>query len=70
MNTRNLFLARCRRRISQRGQTLVEYALILAFIAVVAIAVLVAMGGTVKKTFAGVNTQLTTAQNGGAAQQP
>jgi Flp pilus assembly pilin Flp len=59
-----------RRRLHQSGQTLVEYALILAFIAVVAIAVLVAMGGTVKRTFASVNTQLTTAQNGGAAQQP
>jgi len=58
------------RRISSRGQTLVEYALILAFIAVVAIAVLASLGGTVKKTFAGVNTQLSTAQNGGAPEAP
>ena len=57
------------RRASRRGQTLVEYALILAFIAVVAIAVLMSLGGTVKKTFAGVNTQLSTAQNGGPVQQ-
>jgi len=57
------------RRTSRRGQTLVEYALILAFIAVVAIGVLMAMGGTIKKTFAGVNTQLATAKNGGVIQQ-
>jgi Flp pilus assembly pilin Flp len=56
------------RRTGRHGQTLVEYALILAFIAVVAISVLIAMGGTVKKTFASVNTQLVTAQNGGAVQ--
>jgi Flp pilus assembly pilin Flp len=57
------------RRVSRRGQTLVEYALILAFIAVVAIAVLVSLGGTVKKTFASVNTQLATAKNGGTIVQ-
>ncbi len=56
-------------RTGRRGQTLVEYALILAFIAVVAISVLMAMGGSVKKTFASVNNQLSTAQNGGVIQQ-
>ena len=54
-------------RSTRRGQTLVEYALILAFIAVVAIGVLIALGGSVKTTFANVNIQLTTAQAGGAS---
>ena len=49
----------------RRGQTLVEYALILAFIAVVAIGVLMTMGNTVKTTFAYTNVQLATAQQGG-----
>jgi Flp pilus assembly pilin Flp len=59
-----------RQRRFRRGQTLVEYALILAFIAVVAIGVLLAMGSSVKSTYASVNTQLATAQNGGAARGP
>jgi Flp pilus assembly pilin Flp len=49
----------------RRGQTLVEYALILAFIAVVAIGVLTALGGTTRNVYAGVSVQLTTAQAGG-----
>lgn len=53
------------RRAGRRGQTLVEYALILAFIAIVAVAVLMAMGGSVTKTFYTVNTQLDNAKNGG-----
>jgi len=55
------------RRNARRGQTLVEYALIVAFIAVVAIGVLMALGGTVKSTMATVNTQLGSANTGGAA---
>ena len=51
---------------SRRGQTLVEYALILAFIAVVAIAVLMATGSNVTSTFNTVNVQLAKAQAGGA----
>jgi len=57
------------RRYGRRGQTLVEYALILAFIAVVAIGVLMALGGSVKTTFANTNVQLSTAQLGGVAAQ-
>jgi Flp pilus assembly pilin Flp len=57
----------CGMRNGRRGQTLVEYALILAFIAVVAIGVLMAMGNSVKTTFAYTNVQLATAQKGGAS---
>jgi Flp pilus assembly pilin Flp len=55
--------------MSRRGQTLVEYSLILAFIAVVAISVLRTLGSTVKTTFANTNVQLSTAQLGGVAAQ-
>lgn len=51
------------RRRSRRGQTLVEYALILAFIAVVAVAVLVNLGNTVKAVFSKVNSQLAAANS-------
>jgi Flp pilus assembly pilin Flp len=47
-----------RRLKSKKGQTLVEYALILAFIAVVAISVLIALGNTVKGVFSTINSQL------------
>jgi Flp pilus assembly pilin Flp len=55
------------RRTGQRGQTLVEYALILAFIAVVAIGVLMALGSTTRSAYAGVSVHLATAQAGGAS---
>jgi Flp pilus assembly pilin Flp len=45
---------------SKRGQTLAEYSLILAFISVVAISVLAAMGGQVKGAFSTINSQLST----------
>jgi Flp pilus assembly pilin Flp len=51
---------------SVSGQTLAEYALILAFISVVAIGTLMSMGGQVTTVYTGVNHQLNTAQNGGA----
>ncbi len=50
-----------RRLKSKKGQTLVEYALILAFISVVAIAILVAIGTNVAAVFSKVNSQLTAA---------
>ena len=50
-----------------RGQTLAEYALILAFISVVAIATLISMGGQVSTVFTTVNRQLNTANNGGVS---
>ena len=43
---------------SKKGQTLVEYALILAFISVVAISVLIALGNQVKAVFTTINSQL------------
>jgi Flp pilus assembly pilin Flp len=43
----------------KKGQTLVEYALILAFIAVVAISVLLALGKTVTGVFSQINCQIT-----------
>ncbi len=49
----------------KEGQTLAEYALILAFISVVAIATLLSMGGKVKTVYSSVNTQLGSAQLGG-----
>ena len=51
---------------SVRGQTLAEYALILAFISVVAIASLLSMGGKVSSVYTTVNQQMTTAETGGA----
>ena len=43
---------------SKRGQTLVEYALILAFISVVAISVLIRLGDEVKTIFTTITSQL------------
>jgi Flp pilus assembly pilin Flp len=45
------------------GQTLVEYALILAFISVVAIYVLQALGSKVTSVFSTINKGLSTAQS-------
>jgi len=53
----------------RRGQTLAEYALILALISVVAISALAAMGTTVKSTFAKTNVQIQSATLGGAVAQ-
>ena len=50
-----------RRGARKKGQTLVEYALILAFISVVAISVLIALGNQVKGVFSTISSQLTTA---------
>ena len=51
-----------RRLKSKKGQTLVEYALILAFISVVAISVLLALGKSVTSVFSTINSQLQQAQ--------
>jgi Flp pilus assembly pilin Flp len=45
------------------GQTLVEYALILAFISIVAIAVLKLLGSKVSSVFSKVNQQLDSASS-------
>lgn len=60
------FRAQANWRRSRRGQTLAEYALIIAFIAVVAISTLELTGGQVSATFTTVTNQLTTASLGGA----
>jgi Flp pilus assembly pilin Flp len=49
------------RKKSRTGQTMVEYALILAFISVVAISVLSALGNQVKAVFTRVSSTLNTA---------
>jgi pilus assembly protein Flp/PilA len=46
------------RRTEDRGQTLVEYGLLLAFIAIVVIAALVVLGPTISGIFQSVNDQL------------
>jgi Flp pilus assembly pilin Flp len=55
---------------SRRGQTLVEYALILAFISVVAIGVLITTGSSVKGVFTTVSNQLSVSANGGPFATP
>ena len=47
-----------RQRKNRQGQTLVEYALILAFISVVAISVLIRLGNEVKDIFTTITSQL------------
>ncbi|MEJ0000285.1 MAG: Flp family type IVb pilin [Verrucomicrobiota bacterium] len=54
---------RAQRRKSQRGQTLVEYALIISFIAVVAISVLVALGQNIKGAYTTITSQLASANS-------
>ncbi|MEZ0298415.1 MAG: Flp family type IVb pilin [Candidatus Methylacidiphilales bacterium] len=51
-------------RRGKSGQTLVEYALILAFISVVAIAVLRTLGNTVSTVFKKITTNLQQATGG------
>ncbi len=48
---------------NKSGQTLVEYALILAFISVVAIVVLQALGTKVTQVFSTINSKLDAAQS-------
>jgi len=52
-----------KKRKSKKGQTLVEYALILAFISVVAISVLINIGTTIRSVFSTINSQLKLAQS-------
>jgi len=46
--------------MSKRGQTLVEYALLLILIAVVVILMIKGLGGTVNNTYSKINTALPT----------
>ncbi len=50
--------AALRRMKGRTGQTLVEYALILAFISVVAISVLIALGTQIKTVMTEISSQL------------
>ena len=45
----------------KRGQTLVEYALILAFVSLIAISVLISLGKEVNRIYSTVTSQLSTA---------
>jgi Flp pilus assembly pilin Flp len=51
-----------RRRIYSRGQTLVEYALILAIISVVAIGVMISMGQQIKGVYSTITSVVASAQ--------
>jgi len=54
-------MIRSRQTKNKKGQTLVEYALILAFISVVAISVLIKLGEQVKTVFTTISSQLAVA---------
>ena len=47
---------------NKKGQTLVEYALILAFISIVAIAVLINMGTNLNGTYSKINSDIASGQ--------
>ncbi len=49
---------RLRALIRRRGQTLVEYALILAIISVTAISVLISIGQSIKGVYSMINSQI------------
>jgi pilus assembly protein Flp/PilA len=52
-----------KKKKSKKGQTLVEYALILALISVVAIAVLIKLGDSVKTIFTTISSQIAIASS-------
>jgi Flp pilus assembly pilin Flp len=52
-----------RRLKCRKGQTLVEYALILAFISVVAISVLISLGQAIRGTYTKISSSLASAQS-------
>ena len=55
---KHMFLNMRRKLKSRNGQSLVEYALILALVAVVAILVLQGLGGKVNNTLSAVNNAM------------
>jgi Flp pilus assembly pilin Flp len=56
--SRRHMAARLRRVVYRRGQTLVEYALILAIISIVAIAVLLQVGQNVTAVYSMIDSQI------------
>ena len=56
--------AHLRRRINSRGQTLVEYALILCFISVVAISILINLGVNLRAVYTTIDSQVARAPGG------
>ena len=52
-----------RRRKSRRGQTLVEYGMILALISVVAIALLIGLSGQIQNIFTTISSQIAIANS-------
>jgi Flp pilus assembly pilin Flp len=61
MHTNLTFRRRLRAR---RGQTLVEYALILALIVVISVAVLLQMGGTLHALYSTIDSQVARTSTG------
>jgi Flp pilus assembly pilin Flp len=55
-------LKNCQRKAGRGGQTLVEYALILAIVSVVAIGVLINMGQAVKGVYSTIDSAVASAQ--------
>ena len=55
---KNIFLKKTNKLKKSRGQSLVEYGLILALVSVVAITVLQMMGGQIKTTINNVTSKL------------
>ena len=53
-----------RRPVHCRGQTLVEYALILAFVSIVAVSVLINLGANTTKLYSTIDSQLDRAPGG------
>ena len=60
---KNLLNVKIRRNKKEKGQSLVEYGLILALVSVVAIVILQALGGEIQETMNNVGTALETAND-------
>jgi len=62
--SRTPMMIRLQKNVHRRGQTLVEYALILAFISIVAIAVLINMSHNLGVLYTTINSQIERAPGG------
>jgi Flp pilus assembly pilin Flp len=54
----------CRSERAKRGQTLVEYALILAIISIVAIAMMLQLTGNVRQIYSNIDSQVARSSSG------